>query len=277
MKVSIVITTKNAEKYMKDLLDSLIFQAQKPYEIIFVDAESQDKTREIVGDYAKRYDFIKLYVKAGTKAAGRNEGINVANGDIIVFIDADCIANALWIREINNSFEEGADIVAGKTIKFGVGGFSDLPRVAIYHKNVDITYPSCNLAYKKEILEKIGGFDPWFIEAEDVDLNFNAIEHGYKLTYNEDALVYHRARETLFGFIKQSFWYGFSRKQLTLKRGRLWSKYKPIEMVRISRKESIWKLLRLGIAFFGYMFCKLVGRKQELKERMRKSKISGRK
>lgn len=274
MKVSIVITTKNAEKYMKDLLDSLIFQAQKPYEIIIVDAESNDKTEGIVADYAKRYDFIKLYVKAGTKAAGRNEGINIANGDIIAFIDADCIANALWIKEIKKSFEEGDDIVAGKTIKFGAGGFSDIPRVAMYHKNGDITYPSCNLAYRKEILEKIGGFDHWFIEAEDVDLNYAAVEHGYNITYNNNAIVYHRARETLFGFIKQSFWYGFSRKQLTMKHGRLWSKYKPTEMVRISKKESIWKLIRLGIALFGYMFCKAVGKKG-LKERMRKSKISG--
>ncbi len=277
MIISVVVITKNEEKYIKDLLDSLISQVQKPYEIIVVDAGSKDRTQEIVRKYSVEHEIVRLYIHSGTRAESRNFGAERASGEIVAFIDADCIANSFWTKEINKSMHENADIVAGKTIKFGFSGFANLPRVAIYHKGVDITYPSCNLAYKKRIFTSVKGFDPWFKEAEELDLNYRVVNAGGKLLYNENAIVYHRARESFIGFVKQSFWYGFGRKELTLKHGSLWSKYDPIEMVKVSRKDSIWKFIRLGIAFFGYMFCRLgVGKKVELKEKLRKSKASAR-
>ena len=144
MKVSVVVITRDAEFYIKDLLDSLIAQASKPYEIIVSDAESRDRTMEIVKEYVEKHDFIRLYTKSGTRAVGRNFGVSKTNGDIVAFIDADCIANAFWVSEIEKSMEN-ADVVAGKTIKFGFGGFSDLPRVGIKHGDADVTYPSCKI------------------------------------------------------------------------------------------------------------------------------------
>lgn len=277
MDISVVVITKNEEKYIKDLLDSLISQVQKPYEIIVVDAGSKDGTQEIVRKYSADHKNVSLYIHPGTRAESRNFGAERASGEAVAFIDADCIANSFWIKEIDKSMHENADTVSGKTIKFGFSGFANLPRVAVYHKGVDITYPSCNLAYKKKIFTSVNGFDPWFKEAEELDLNYRVVDAGGKLHYNKNAIVYHRARESFIGFVKQSFWYGFGRKELTLKHGSLWSKYEPIEMVKVSRKGSLWKFIRLGIAFFGYMFCRFgVGKKVELKEKLRKSKMSAR-
>lgn len=277
MNVSVVVITRNAEHYIKDLLDSLIAQVKKPYELIVVDAESKDRTQELVKNYTKKYDFIKLFIKPGTRSMGRNFGASVARGDIIAFIDADCIADRLWLKELEHSVLNSGDAVAGKTVKLGVSKFASLPRVAIHHKGVDITYPACNLAYKKAVFDKVRGFDPWFKEAEELDLNYRVIDSGFKLVYNENAQVNHRTRETFVGFVKQSFWYGFGRKELSLKYGSLWSKYDPIEMVRIGRKESSWKLVRLGIGALGYLFCKLgAGKKAELKEKLRQARISER-
>jgi GT2 family glycosyltransferase len=154
-----------------------------------------------------------------------------------------------------------------------------LERVGMFHKDTDVTYPSCNLAYKKSVFKDINGFDPWFKEAEEIDLNFRAVDAGYKLIYNDKAIVYHRLRESVHGFFKQSFWYGFGRKELTQKHGTLWSKYNILEMVQMSAKESVWKLVRLGIAAAGYMFCKVFSRKgkeMEMKEKLRQSKLSDR-
>jgi glycosyltransferase involved in cell wall biosynthesis len=275
MKTSVVVITRNAEFYIKDLLDSLVTQVKRPHEVIVTDAESSDNTQEIVKEYSENYDFIKLFVKPGTRAEGRNFGASKATGDIISFIDADAIANAFWIKEIENAMNK-ADVVAGKEVRFGLEGFGTLPRVEMIHNGTDITYPSVNLAYKKDVFEEIKGFDPWFKEAEEVDLNYRAVDAGFKLIFDEEAIVYHRARSTLFGFIKQSFWYGFGRKELTLRHGNLWSSYSPIDMVKINPGESIWKILRLGIAFFGYTFCKIVGKKTDTKERLRQSTASER-
>lgn len=273
MKTSVVVITRNADFYIRDLLDSLISQIKKPHEIIVTDAESTDNTQKIVKEYSKKYNFINLYVDSGTRGQGRNYGASKARGDVVAFIDADAMANPFWIQEIEKSLEH-ADVIAGREIRFG--GFSRLPRVAMLHKGVDITYPSVNLSYKKSVFDEINGFDPWFKEAEELDLNYRAVDAGYKLVYNENATVYHRAREDLPSFIKQSFWYGFGRKELTLKHGDLWLKYSPVDMVKIDKEESLWKLVRLFIGFFGYLFCKLFGKKTETKERLRKSNASER-
>ena len=99
------------------------------------------------------------------------------------------------------------------------------------------------------------------------------------MEYNNQAIVYHRLRESIHGFFKQSFWYGFGRKELTQKHGRLWNKYNILDMVRVSAKESIWKLIRLMVASAGYMVCKFFSRKgkeMEMKEKLRASKLSDR-
>ena len=278
MKISVVVITRNEEFYIADLLDSLVSQSRKPYEIIVVDAESTDRTQKIVTNYKKKYEYIRLYVARGNRAEGRNYGSARAKGDIVAFIDADCIANSFWVEELEKSMKK-AEVVAGKSIRLGYHGFMDLERVGMFHKGVDVTYPSCNLAYKKSTFDDIGGFDPWFKEAEELDLNFRAIDANYKLSYNDSAIVYHRLRESVHGFFKQSFWYGFGRKELTQKHGVLWSKYNVLDMVRMSANESIWKLIRLIIASAGYFFCKLFsrkGREMEMKEKFRQSKLSDR-
>lgn len=275
LTISVVIISRNADQFMRDALDSLMFQSMKPLEVIVVDANSTDDTQAIVKSYSKKYDIVRLLIDPGTRGEGRNAGAREAKGDIVAFMDADAIANAMWIEELTNAFED-ADIVAGREVRLGFSGFTSLKRVGMIHKGVDVTYPSVNLAYKKKVFEAVGGFDPWFKEAEEVDLNFRAVDAGYKLVYCESAIMYHLARDSMMGFLKQSFWYGFGRKELSHRHGDLWDSYDPIEMVRVSSEESIWKLVRLGISFFGYMFAKVAGTDKGAKERWRKSKASER-
>ncbi len=255
--MSIVITVRNEERYISYLLDSLVIQEQ-PFEIIIVDAHSTDATREIVKKYQERYDFIHLYEKGGSRGVGRNYGVEKASGNFVAFTDGDDLVNPFWLKEIRKSFKEGADVVAGKTIYIGYGPWEKLERVELFYKGMDVTYPSCNLAYRKELFKEIGGFDPWFITAEDIDLNMRAVEHGAKIVYNPNAIVYHRTRDSFFSFAKQAFWNGYGRKQLTIKHGRLWNQYKPQNMINPSQL-SFWGTVRLGFAIMGYIACKLYG------------------
>ena len=275
MTLSVVVITRNAEEFMYDCLDSLVNQSVIPEEVLVVDANSTDKTPFIVKEYAKKWEFVKLLEHPGTRGEGRNFGVENAVGDIVAFIDADAIAHALWVEELAKAMED-ADVVAGREVRLGYHGFTSLKRVGMLFKGVDVTYPSVNLAYRKTTFEAIDGFDSWFKEAEEVDLNFRAVNAGYKLIYRDNAIVYHRARSSFTGFFKQSFWYGFGRKELSLRHGDLWSSYSPLEMVKVSREENIWKIIRLVFSFMGYLFCKVVGKRQTAKERLRKSKASER-
>lgn len=259
MLISVIITVMNEERDMPDLLDSLVVQ-EPPIEVLVIDAHSDDNTQKIVKDYSAEYDFIHLYKKGGTRGEGRNYGAKKAKGEKLAFIDGDEIVNPFWAEEMRKTARE-YDVVAGRTIQIGYHAFEELERVELYHKGYDITYPSCNLLYDKELFEKIGGFDPWFETAEDIDLNFRAVEAGAKIGYNEKAITYHRTRGSFYGFFKQAFWNGFGRKQLTMKHGSLWSDYSPDDM--LDHKITPWYFARMIPAFMGYAACKIFGNKRE--------------
>ncbi len=255
MLISVVITVKNEARNIRDLLDSLVVQ-EGPLEILVVDADSKDGTPEIVEDFAKRYDFVHLHRAGGTRGESRNRGVALAKGDVVAFIDGDCIANPFWIHHVREGLSYG-DVVAGKTIQVGYKAWEDLERVELIFQGFDITYPSCNLAYTRKAFEEIDGFDGWFLTAEDIDLNLRAIRAGFTIRHEPDALVYHRTRGSVYAFLKQAFWNGTGRKQLTMKHGSLWANYRPFEMVR--RRVTFWSATRLVLAFLGYVGYKLFG------------------
>jgi glycosyltransferase involved in cell wall biosynthesis len=261
-RISVVVTVKNEASNMRDLLDSLVTQ-EGPLEIVIIDAASTDGTQDIVRSYQKEYPFIVLHRYAAQRGESRNKGIEMAKGGIVAFTDGDCIVNPFWALEIRRSLKE-ADIVGGKTIAMGYEPFQTLGRVEVYHKGTDITYPSCNLAYKKHILKEIRGFDARFVTAEDVDMNYRAVDRGYRIVENEKMVVYHKERSTIISFFKQAFWNGFGRKQLTRKHGSLWGSYNPGEM--LEKQIGFWWLARTSVAFMGYFSYLMAHRRYRVKK-----------
>lgn len=254
-RFSVVVTVKNEERNLPPLLDSLVAQ-EPPLEVVIVDAHSEDGTREIARRYGERWDFVRTYLQGGTRGMGRNHGVEKSEGDHVAFIDGDCIASPFWLKHLREK-TPGVKVVAGKTIQIGYRPFEDLERVELFYGGQDITFPSCNLAYDREHFLAIGGFDEWFITAEDVDLNLRAVEAGASIAYEPEAIVYHRTRGSYFDFLKQAFLNGAGRKQLTLKHGRLWSHYRPRELLR--RQTGLWSGARLGAAVLGYVGYRLFG------------------
>lgn len=247
------MTVRNEARHISDLLDSLVVQ-EAPLEVVIVDAASTDGTPDIVRRYAEKYAFIRLFEDPGTRGAGRNRGVAEAEGDVVAFVDGDCIANPFWLQQLRQTLS-GCDVAAGRTIQIGYWAFETLNRVELEHQGHDVTYPSCNLAYWKGVFEKTGGFDDSFETAEDIDLNYRAVDVGATLRYNEDAIVYHRARDTVSKFLKQAYWNGYGRKQLTLKHGNLWGQYSFSRMIK--SQGNFWGILRLAAASFGYLVAKI--------------------
>ncbi|MDH4123936.1 MAG: glycosyltransferase [Thermoplasmata archaeon] len=255
-KISVILNVLNEERNISDLMDSIVTQEQ-PLEVIVIDAGSCDRTVAYVKEYAEKYDFIRLFHHPGTRGESTNFGLQQVTGDIICFIGGDCIANPFWLQEMRRSLET-ADIVAGKTINIGYHAFEDLGRVELFRKGFDISYPSHDIGFKRKVIEDVKGFDPWFITAEDIDLNLRAVDLGNSIAYNDRMIIYHRTRGTFFGFVKQAFWNGYGRKQLTLKHGRLWKSYDPRRM--FDTPLTFWALVRLAAAFLGYGYAKLLER-----------------
>jgi glycosyltransferase involved in cell wall biosynthesis len=108
MKVSVVIPVYNEEKYIKNCLDSLVKQVEKPDEIIVVDNNSTDKTIEIVKKY-KNIKIIEETIQGMTPA--RNAGFNDTKYEIIAKCDADTILPADWIKNIKENFDRNNSII----------------------------------------------------------------------------------------------------------------------------------------------------------------------
>lgn len=262
LKISIVLTTKNEEKNISELLDSLLNQ-EEPYEVLVVDSESKDKTQEIVKEYSTKKDCFKLLNYPGTRAESMNYGIKHATGDAIAFIGGDDTADKNWIKEIRKGLKN-SDIVVGKLISKGEEKVKNIENVKFYHKGENVSYPGTNTTYKKEILDKLGGFDPWFSSAEDLEINYRAVDAGYKITHYDQAMVYYRPKGSALAFLKQSFWYGYGRKLLGLKHGRVWEKHSMADV--LVNQTSIFGLVRLLIGFFGYIYCVITVRRYNYKK-----------
>ncbi|MFZ0442635.1 MAG: MJ1255/VC2487 family glycosyltransferase [Methanobacterium sp.] len=100
MKLSIIIPTYNEEEYLPKLLYSIKEQNFKDFEIIVADAGSVDRTREI----AESYDC--KVIDGGLPAVGRNNGAEIAEGDILLFLDSDVVLSAGYLESAIEEFEE---------------------------------------------------------------------------------------------------------------------------------------------------------------------------
>ncbi|HEY1490689.1 MAG TPA: glycosyltransferase [Verrucomicrobiae bacterium] len=215
-KVSVVVASYNGARTLKLCLESLQRLNYPSYEIIVVDDGSTDATQPIAAAFpGARY--IRHEKNFGLSVA-RNTGIAAATGEIIAFTDSDCRADADWLYYLVGSLE-GSEFV-------GMGGPNLLPpedsRVAAAvmvspggPAHVMLTdreaehIPGCNMAFYRQALEGIGGFDPIFTRAgDDVDVCWRLQQAGCKIGFSPSAFVWHYRRSTMAAYLKQQEGYG---------------------------------------------------------------------
>lgn len=249
--VSIVITVKNEAAHLGRLFESLLVQ-EPPFEIVLVDAFSKDGTFAIAQAYAARHpDTIRAVQQAGSRGQGRNHGVTLARGEYVAFTDGDCVADSQWLSALRRGWADG-DLVAGRSVAIGKPQYAALDRVELFVRGMEVTSPSANLGYRRARFEALGGFDPRFVTAEDIDLNLRAVAAGATLRQVPDAVIYQAVRSTFIRFLYQAFWNGYGRKQLTEKQGNLWGSYRIRRLIATQRSVIAWA--RLTAALTGYLF-----------------------
>jgi glycosyltransferase involved in cell wall biosynthesis len=253
---SVIVTVRNEERNLPLLLESLVRQ-EGLREVIVVDSESTDQTAAAAEAFRARLPGLNVIRQRCTRGEGRNIGARVATGELFVFTDGDCIADAGWIEHLIANWHQANDrVLAGRTVLTGYWAFRNLHRVELPHRGQDTTWPSCNLAYPASLFAQLGGFDATFVTAEDIDLNYRAVAAGAAIVHVPEAVVYARARESIAGFLRQAYWNGYGRKQLTRKHGSLWHEYSFSRLLR-PHGGVVWGTLRLGAGLVGYLSAKL--------------------
>lgn len=115
MQTSILVIAHNEEKYIKKCIDSLINQTQKPDEIVVVVHNSTDRTLEILEEY-KDVKVIAFNGEVGPVYA-RMEGIKKVEGDRVLCIDGDSVADNNWVEVMNQTLQRDNNILIGSYIK----------------------------------------------------------------------------------------------------------------------------------------------------------------
>ena len=222
-EVSVVVCTYNRRKMFEECLESLLNQSylKDKYEIIVVDS-SDDYSENLAENYKEKarkrgIDLKYIYQKPSGLSAARNLGIRNARGEIICFTDDDCIADRFWVEKLVEGFDnERVGGVGGKILIYNQEGLGKYLSSADHYSLInDWSFISgANMAYRRDILEYIGGFDPLFkFGAEDADIAIRVRLRGYTLKYSEGAVIYFRHRSNLRELIRQQYGYGigFSR------------------------------------------------------------------
>lgn len=170
--ISIVIPTLNEEKFLPLLLDSIKSQDFSDYEIIVSDGNSIDRTEEIARNYGCLFVKDEIHHHPSWQ---RNNGAAIANGDTLLFLDADTVLQNGFLKKISTEFKERNLSGAGFYFKFNPNKASYKIFAFFYNsfcffrQYFSPASIGAGIMAKKEVHDKIGGFDPAVLLAEDYD------------------------------------------------------------------------------------------------------------
>ena len=264
-KVSVVVCAFNAAETIDECLVSLDALDYPDYEVIVVNDGSTDRTGELARAWARddrrasrgvdapgcRPAKHVLDVANGGLSRARNIGLEQASGEIVAYTDADVRVDPLWLAYLVQPLLT-SDVV-------GSGGPNvvpaDDPRIAqsvarapggpthvLLDDRIAEHVPGCNMAFRRDALLAIGGFNPIYLRAgDDVDVCWRLQARGWKIGFSPAAIVWHRHRATVRAYWRQQAGYGEGETWLALKhpdkfvggdmlwRGRI---YSPLPFVR---------------------------------------------
>ncbi|MFX0202077.1 MAG: glycosyltransferase [Candidatus Hodarchaeota archaeon] len=273
---SIVVPVFNGSDTIDDLLQSLMAlnYPRGRYEIIVVDNNSRDNTPQRVQQYP-----VKLLYEHQIQSsyAARNRGVKAAKGEIIVFTDADCVAHPGWLRHLLADYADHrwggfagrieacqpcTDVQRHLT---NIGWFT-LPlsqwqfsvpqsrgellcshlKILDYRSDISlpsdlVNPPTANVAYRQQVFDEIGYFDPRLTSGGDMDFAWHVqTQTDWQIKVIPEAIIYHSHRRNLAGMAKQYRSYGWGHSLLALKYGS--------NPHRVARQVGIESLLLIGLS-----------------------------
>ncbi len=237
LTISVIIPVRNEALHIEDVLNHLLEQDYDPerFEILVIDGESTDATREKVQPYVEKHANVRLlHNPKRLSSAARNVGVQNAKGDVVLLVDGHCLIDSReMLKNVAAAFEtSGADCL-GRPQPLELSHASRLQlaiaaarRSPIGHHPDSFIYAgkpclspaiSVAVAYRKEVFEKVGLFDERFDAAEDCEFNHRIDRAGLKCYFVPDIAVRYVPRASLGGLARQLERYGKGRIRLARK------------------------------------------------------------
>jgi glycosyltransferase involved in cell wall biosynthesis len=222
-RVSVVVCTYNGGRTLEQCLKTLETMDYPDYEVIVVDDGSTDNTREILA----RYPFARaIHQPNRGLSVARNVGLESATGEIVAYTDSDCYADPDWLMHLVYQLEKtDAAAVGGPNLTPSDGWLAACvaaslgqPTHVLETDQVAEHIPGCNMAFRREALLAINGFDPVYRKAgDDVDVCWRLQHEGNWITFAPGAFVWHHRRQGPKSYLKQQSGYGEAESLLLFK------------------------------------------------------------
>jgi GT2 family glycosyltransferase/sugar lactone lactonase YvrE len=213
-RVSVVVCAYNAADTLDECLRALASQNYPDYEVIVVNDGSRDATGEI----ARRFPVRLIEVPNGGLSAARNLGLTAATGAVVAYTDADVRVEPDWLQYLVQPMLGGGcdgsggpnvvppdDPWIAQCVARAPGG----PTHVLLDDRVAEHVPGCNMAFRREALLAVGGFNPTYLRAgDDVDVCWRLQAKGYRIGFSPSALVWHHHRASVKAYWRQQVGYG---------------------------------------------------------------------
>jgi len=200
IEISVIVPHLNQPEDLARCLASLAAQARQPDEVVVVDNGSPNLPESVCAMYPN----VRLLLET-TPGPGpaRNLGVRVARGDILAFIDADCLADSNWLATAEQELLDLEANILGGDVRIAYAKPSRITSLeayeSIYSYRMDRYIEregftgTGNLVVQKEVMERVGPFAGISV-AEDRDWGHRATGQGYRIRYVAGMRVYHPAR-----------------------------------------------------------------------------------
>lgn len=225
--VTIVMPCRNEARYIRECLDSVLANGYPLdcLEILVVDGESEDETRAIVAEYARRYLCVRLLSNPRRIVpSALNLGIRAGRGEVVMRMDVHATYAPGYIEKcVGGLREHGADNVGGVWViaptrrspmseaiaislshPFGIGD-AQYRLGAGRPMEVDTVPFGC---YRKELFDRIGYFDENLRRGQDMEFNRRLTAAGGRILLLPGVVCYYHPRSTLLSFLRHNFWNG---------------------------------------------------------------------
>jgi len=205
-KISVVTPVYNAGAYLKDAIESILYQTFTDFEFIIVDDASTDNSYKIIEEYSKKDKRIVMLRNEKNLgiAESRTKGTKYAKGKYIAVADADDISISTRLEKQHNYLEQHNDCgVVGGFIELFDSDTGKIIGVRKYYEDdtnlrkrlflyCPVAQPVCMI--RKEVFDNLGYYDPKYPPAEDLDLWFR-IGMKYKFANIQEILLKYRVHK----------------------------------------------------------------------------------
>jgi glycosyltransferase involved in cell wall biosynthesis len=212
-RISVIVCSFNGSATIRDTLDGLQNVDYPNFEVLIVNDGSTDSTPKV----ASEYPFKLINTENRGLSSARNTGLEAATGEIIAYIDDDAYPDPDWLRFLAILFNEGGYVGAGgPNLPVPEDGWKSQavanapgPNPVLLTDRVAEHIPGANMAFKRDALKEIGGFDPIYrVAGDDVDLCWRLRQKDGVIGYAPAAIVWHHRRNSFRKYWKQQEGYG---------------------------------------------------------------------